>query len=106
MQIVLEDLLDQTRAALLQGDLAALAALGPQVEVVAESLGAADAATADRIRRKAQRNLTLLEASKSGLRAAQARLGDIFAAPTLTTYDAAGRKAAIPLVSAALPRRC
>lgn len=106
MQIVLEELLDQTQAALLQGDLAALAMLGPRVEAVADSLGAADAGTADRIRHKARRNLILLEASSAGLRAAQARLGDILAGPTLTTYDAMGRKAAIALVSAAAPRRC
>ena len=31
---------------------------------------------------------------------------DILAGPTLTTYDAMGRKAAIALVSAAAPRRC
>jgi len=106
MQTALEDLLDQTHAAVLTGDVATLATLAPKVEALAGSPGARDAGTADRLLRKARRNLTLLAASAQGVRAAQARFGDILAGPTLTTYDALGRKAAIGSVSPALPRRC
>ncbi|OYW59698.1 MAG: hypothetical protein B7Z10_08845 [Rhodobacterales bacterium 32-66-7] len=106
MQTALEELLDQTHAAALAGDVTALASLAPRVEALAGSLGTRDAGVAERLRRKARLNLTLLAAATQGVRAAQARFGDILAGPTLTTYDASGRKAAIAALSLAVPRRC
>lgn len=102
----IEDLLDQTQAAALRGDVAMLASLAPRVETFLASGDKIDPALAERLRDKARRNLALLEASRLGMRAAGARLRDILGGPTLTTYDATGHKAAIAPVSATLPRRC
>lgn len=106
MQTALEDLLDQTHAAVLTGDVATLATLAPRVEALTENLDTSDAAVGERLRRKARRNMTLLAAASQGVRAAEARLGAIIAGPTLTTYDALGRKAAIAAQPLANPRRC
>lgn len=100
----LEDLLDQTRDALLSGNIAALARLGPLVETQADLLPRLDATTADRLRRKAERNAQLLQAAGRGLRAARDRLTDITAGPTLTTYDQRGRKASLSAAPMSLGR--
>lgn len=101
---MLEDLLDQTRDALLAGDISALARLGPLVEAQADTPPHLDAEAASRLRHKAERNARLLQAAGRGLRAARDRLADIAAGPTLTTYDARGRKAALAAVSQSLGR--
>lgn len=95
MQSALETLLDQTRDAVLGGDLAALAALAPQVAAMADDPPRLDAVAADRLLRKAERNADLLQAATRGVRAAQGRLDEINAGPTLTTYDARGQRSAI-----------
>lgn len=105
MQNALETLLDQTRDAVLVGDLATLADLAPRVAAMAEDLPHLDAAAAGRLIRLAERNAQLLQAATRGVRAAQCRLGEIVDGPTLTTYDARGQKAAIALPSALTPRR-
>lgn len=105
MQTALETLLDQTRDAVLIGDLASLADLAPRVAALAEDLPRLDPEAAARLIRLAERNAQLLQAATRGLRAAQARLGEIVDGPTLTTYDARGRKAAIALPSRLMPRR-
>ena len=105
MQTALETLLDQTRDAVLTGDLAMLADLAPRVAAMAEDLPRLDAVAADRLRGKAERNAHLLQAATRGVRAAQGRLEEISAGPTLTTYDARGQRAAIASISATVPRR-
>lgn len=105
MLTALETLLDQTRDAVLTGDLALLADLAPRVAAMAEDLPHLDAAAADRLRTKAERNAQLLQAATRGVRAAQGRFKEIAAGPMLTTYDARGHKAAIAPVSAIAPRR-
>jgi hypothetical protein len=105
MQTTLETLLDQTRDAVLAGDLLVLAALAPQVAAMADALPRLDAVAAERLRGKAERNAQLLLAATRGVRAAQGRLQEIAAGPTLTTYDARGQRAAITPVSAISPRR-
>jgi len=102
----LEDLLVQTEHAARCGDIATLADLAPRVAVLAESLEATDAASAHRLGRMARRNLTLLAAAASGVRAAQATLADVLNGPALTTYDARGRKAAIAPMAPARAWRC
>ena len=99
----LEQLLDETAAALLAGDLAALDRLTPEIE----SAGVAppDRATAERLRRKADRNARLLQAATRGVKAARLRVTEITRGPTLTTYDARGQKALIPSGSAETARR-
>ncbi len=105
MPTALETLLDQTRDAVLAGDFAALADLAPQVEAEAGDLPRLDAAAARRLQQKAARNAQLLQAATRGIRAAQDRLEEICNGPTLTTYDARGKRAAIALPSVVLPRR-
>ncbi len=105
MALALEDILDQTRDALVAGDLAALASLAPRVAALADSLADLDPRAAQRLHRKASRNAQLLQAAARGLRAAQGRFGEIVAGPTLTTYDSRGRKEAIAPLSALAPRR-
>jgi len=89
----LEALLDQAAAALLVGDMAALARLAPEIE--AAQIAPPDPASAERLQRKAQRNARLLEAAGRGVKAARLRLSEITRGPTLTTYDARGQKAEI-----------
>lgn len=89
----LEDLLDQVAAALLVGDLAAVARLTSEIE--AARINPANRAGAEQLQRKAQRNARLLEAATRGVRAARLRMTEITRGPTLTTYDARGQKAEI-----------
>jgi hypothetical protein len=105
MLTALETLLDQTRDAVLAGDLQTLAALAPQVAAMTDDLPRLDAVVAERLRSKAERNAQLLQSATRGIRAAQGRLQEIAAGPTLTTYDARGQRAAIAPVSAVSPRR-
>lgn len=101
---MLEDLLDQTHAALITGDLATLTALAPKVEAAADDFPR-DRAAADRLRRKAERNAALLQAAGRGIRAAHARLAEITQGPVLTTYDARGRRATVAPIDPGAARR-
>jgi hypothetical protein len=89
----LEDLLDQTAAALLTGDLATVARLTPQIEMA--RIAPVDHAAAERLQGKAQRNARLLDAATRGVKAARLRMTEITRGPTLTTYDARGHRAEI-----------
>jgi hypothetical protein len=89
----LETLLDEAAAALMAGDLAALARLTPGIE--AARITPADRTEAERLQIKARRNARLLEAATRGVRAARLRMAEIARGPTLTTYDARGHKAEI-----------
>jgi hypothetical protein len=91
----LEDLLDRAAEALLAGDLATIGALTPRIEECAALLQPQERGTADRLCTKATRNARLLEAATRGVKAARLRMTEIAQGPTLTTYDAHGRKAAI-----------
>lgn len=105
MALALEDLLDETRDAVVAGNLAALASLAPRVEALADSLPPLDRQTSERLRQKAGRNALLLQAAAKGVRAAQGRLAEITAGPALTTYDAKGRREVLAPLSPLLPRR-
>lgn len=98
----LEDLLDATTAALLAGDLTALARLAPQMEQA--DLSPADQPQLLRLQSKAHRNARLLQAAARGVKAARLRVDEITRGPTLTTYDAQGQKALIA-PSGILPAR-
>lgn len=89
----LESLLDQAAAALLEGDLAALARLTPEID--AAQLAPTTRAEAERLHRKAQRNARLLLAANRGIKAARLRASEITCGPTLTTYDARGQRTQI-----------
>ncbi len=105
MPNALEHLLDRTHAAVLSGNLAELSVIGPEVEAIVLAMPQLDRATAARLRQKAERNASLLQAAGRGVRAAQTRLREIMAGPTLTTYDARGQKAAIATPSMLAPHR-
>jgi hypothetical protein len=101
----LEATLDRTYNALLSGDLSALGGLGEMLERQADMLTGLGPVAADRLRRKADRNGRMLQAAARGIRAAWGRLAEISAVPTLTTYDARGRKESVGQVSLFAPKR-
>ena len=93
----LDDLLDQTHQALLAGDLSRLGTLAPQVDSAATPV-ATDSGTAQRLRRKAERNARLLQAALRGLRAARGQMDAVAGGADVTTYDAQGRKSTLARV--------
>jgi YD repeat-containing protein len=98
-------LLIRLRAALCTGELAAVAALLPELERAASALPA-DAAALAAIGREARRNVPLFAAAARGLRAARARLAEIAAARgTMQTYDGQGRRQTVTLPACGLARR-
>ena len=99
----LETLLDEAAVALLNGDLAALARLAPEIE--AAQVAPIDRAGAERLHSKAQRNARLLDAASRGVKAARLRMTEITRGPTLTTYDARGRRAEIAPLGSMSARR-
>ena len=105
MSAQLELILDQTRDALIAGDLAGLAELASRVDELATALPGLDRPTAERLRRKADRNARLLQAASRGVKAARQRLKEIGSAATLSTYDALGRREVIIGPSALSPKR-
>lgn len=105
MSARLEDLLDQTRDALLAGNLTGLADLAGRVETLAQALSGLDRQTANRLQRKAERNASLLQAALRGIRAARQRVAEIGAAASLTTYDAKGRREVLGGSTGLLPKR-
>ena len=105
MSTQLEALLDQTRDALIAGDFADLANLAAKVEGLAVTLPQLDRPAADRLRQKADRNARLLQAAQRGIRAARQRIIEINAGPSLSTYDARGRREVIAGASLLQPRR-
>ena len=93
----LEPLLDEMRARVRMADFAALAGLAPEIEAaLAASDRGLDAAALQRLKAKADENVTLLDAARRGLRAARRRLEETRrAAQNLQTYDVKGRRADI-----------
>lgn len=100
----LDDVLDRTYSALLSGDLRGLARLTAEMETTPD-IRVPDRATAERLRRKAERNQRMLRAAAQGVRTARGRLAEISAEPALTTYDAKGHKASVGQVAPGQPRR-
>ena len=88
----LEVILDDSRAALLAGDMARLADLAA---ALADASPPAEPAALRRLRRKAERNAQLLAAALKGIRAAQRRLQDLTGQGRSSTYDAQGQRAEI-----------
>lgn len=85
----LEAILDDTRAALLTGNLGALVGLAAQAETAELPQGSA---ALHRVRDKAARNATLIAAALKGLRAARRILDEAAAPRRFRTYDASGRR--------------
>lgn len=105
MSAALEDLLDHVQEALIAGELSRLVGLDQQIQTLTAQLPRLDRPSAERLRRKADRNARLLLAAQRGIKAARQRLADIGSAAELSTYDARGRREVISAPSAFLPRR-
>lgn len=88
----LEAILDDSRAALLAGDMARLADLADALAVAEPP---SDPAALHRLRQKAERNAQLLAAALKGIRAARRRLQDLTGQGRSSTYDAQGRRGEI-----------
>jgi hypothetical protein len=93
----LDALLDAVHAALRAGSYGDLAPLAERTEAALARLAASpDVPGKDRLRAKAQRNATCLQAAARGFRAARARLSELSGAGAgLSTYDVKGRRAAL-----------
>jgi flagellar biosynthesis/type III secretory pathway chaperone len=91
----LAELMERERAAILGGDLAALARMAEAKEALVGRVArlSADSAGLERLRRLASRNGVLLAAAAQGVRAGMARLKQIVEGPgPLVTYDVSGRR--------------
>ncbi|NPD17516.1 flagellar biosynthesis protein FlgN [Xinfangfangia sp. D13-10-4-6] len=98
----LEGLLQQTRNALLEGDLTALDVLAMETEAALENTGALDEKGLDRVRLLAGENATLIEAALRGVAAAKERLSRPEA---FSTYDSQGQRGLISSADPGKPRR-
>lgn len=88
-------LLAETRRALVAGDLEALLALGAALEA-AGAPPRADAQRLRELREAAARNLALLAAARRGVTTARRHFEEISGLAAPATYDASGRRAALP----------
>ena len=93
----LESLLDEVGARVRVADFAGLADLAPQLETALAEIGTPqDQKALLRLKAKADANAGLLDAARSGVRAARRRVEEVRrAAQGLQTYDAKGRRADI-----------
>jgi hypothetical protein len=100
-----EQLLDATRAALLAGDLAALAPLAERCEQLLAGGLPRDPAGLGRIAAKADRNAALLTAAARGVASARRRVAELSGGARFLTYDSAGRRGVLTEEPAAAARR-
>lgn len=92
----LTDLLEKERAALLSGDIDALARLAPQKERILQSLDAADRPALEALHGKALRNQELIDSALQGIRDVTERLQALrLARRSLETYDRQGQRRSI-----------
>lgn len=90
----LEQVLDRIHAAVVAGDLVQVRGLAGEVDsLLADLPRLQDQGLADRLRAKAARNATCLQAAARGVRAARRRMTEIRAAQDgLATYDGQGKR--------------
>jgi len=103
----LERLLDRMHVAVLAGNIRDLAAAEPELEaVLADFATLDDRALGERLRRKASRNATCLQAAARGLRAARRRLAELQSTRDgLQTYDGHGKRTDMPQGAGRLAER-
>ncbi len=92
---VLEDFLDKERMAILTGSLGNMERIAKEKERLLDkgALQTPDRKTLDRIRRKVERNQTLLAAAIRGIRAVSLRMEILRNGPgDLNTYDKTGQR--------------
>ena len=99
----LDDLLDQERAALLQGNLDEIARLHPRKEHLIDGLNHPDMSNLEGLTElnfKLERNQTLLDNALDGVRSVARRLAAIRRVrQSLETYDSSGRKTSVILAA-------
>jgi flagellar biosynthesis/type III secretory pathway chaperone len=103
-----ERLLDAERAALLSGDLGALAGIAERKESLVRELAESEPARGGlaRLRAKAERNAELLTASAKGVRAVVRRVGEIRDANgPLKTYGRDGTQQTLGSAAGSLEKR-
>lgn len=102
----LTELLDKMRAAILAGNLGALAPLGRAAEQLLAEPVPMTQAEAMALREKAAQNLACLAAAGRGIRAAQRRLVEVREAVTgvMSVYDAHGHRAACAAATSLIQR--
>jgi hypothetical protein len=106
MQNDLLTMLDDTHAALLQGDLAAIGPASVRMEGLIDQLRTCPADTLALIRTKAARNAAVLQAAAQGVRAAHRRLSDLQeAASGHRTYGRDGHRSTMTGPAAILRQR-
>lgn len=103
----LERLLDRMHVAVLAGDIRDLATAAPELEAALANFATLDdRALGERLRRKATRNATCLQAAARGLRAARRRITEIQSARDgLQTYDGHGKRTELPQGTGRLAQR-
>ncbi|EEW26600.1 hypothetical protein [Rhodobacter ferrooxidans] len=103
----LEGVLDRMHRQILAGALDDLSGLTGEIEEHhARLTGLTDSAALERLRAKAARNATCLQAAARGLRAARRRISDIHAARAgLVTYDGRGKRNDVNLGDGSLTQR-
>lgn len=101
----LESLLDETRDALLAGDLSRLGALADRTEQALAASSPAGLAEPGRLRDLSRRNEALLAAAIRGVKAARRRAVEVAGHGRFATYDAQGKRADMGAPAAALVRR-
>lgn len=104
----LERLLDQERQLILAGKIEMLSRIGPEKERLLSRLGQGRAMSPelDRLRRKADRNQQLLEATARGIRNVSRRLAAMKSRKAqLSTYDRGGQMASLNPVKSTIERR-
>ena len=107
----LERLLQREGAALMSGDLAALASIADEREALSEKLAARpagsdrDAAILRRIAGLSERNRGLLEAARRGVEAGRTRVEEIAAARRVETYSQMGARSELHLPRTTLHKR-
>ena len=102
----LEGILDETRKALMAGDLAALAGLALAAEQTLTRLKPdCTPEAAERLAQKARPNERLITAALRGMKAATRRVRELTDDGRFSTYDANGRRNQPGLASPAAARR-
>lgn len=104
----LEALLDREAAAVRCADFTGLEGLATRKQALIDALAgepAPEEQALDRLRQKAARNASALEAARQGLRAARRRILELRQADRPETYDSAGRRQGLSPASGAVEKR-
>lgn len=96
----LEQLLSSLRAHIVRAEFSAAAAVSSQIEATLDAMTARpDPPTLHRLKSMAERNNSLIEAARRGIRSARCRVEEVrSAASGIQTYDGGGKRRDISLL--------